>query len=78
MGGPYDAGWHGRIEPVAITNASGRLPYFRAAPEPCAVFREGKAAGSGLTIGAQYYRTAWSLGEFQVLVPAPLPAASAD
>ena len=68
-----DAGWHGRIESVLVTNASaltrpavGSRVGFR----PCAIIRQDAGtSGAERTLGAQSYRTIWSRNDIQVLAP---------
>src|SRR5262245_23346189 len=74
-----DQAWRGKLQPVAVSNVSARLPSpGRGALHPCAIVREGKAVSAGLTVGSPYYREVWMPELLQVLAPAPRPAFSAD
>jgi hypothetical protein len=76
-----DAGWRGRIESVLVTNASASARPaggLRVEFRPCAIIRQDAGApATGLTLGAQSYRTTWSRDDIQVLVP-DLARPSAD
>jgi len=69
-----DQGWRGTLRPVAVGNASARLPSpWPNADDPCAIIREGTALAPALVLGTRHYREAWARDVVQVLTPALTP-----